>query len=119
MRLYKGIIEIFEPGGSTQSSKPQTTSTLRNCKIKCNKKKNLQLFPPHYHRNNPAEKTIGTFKEHLIAGVCSADPDFPLQLWDRLISQCTTTLNLLRPSNINPLLAAEAQRNDTFDYNRT
>jgi len=79
----------------------------------------FQLVPPHYHRNNPAEKAIGTWKEHLITGLCSADPNFPLHLWDRLISQCTTTLNLLRPSNINPRLSAKAQLSGAFDYNKT
>ena len=78
----------------------------------------FQLVPPHYHRNNPAEKAIGTWKEHLITGLCSADPNFPIHLWDRLISQCTTTLNLLRPINIKSLLSAEDQLNGAFDYNK-
>jgi len=76
-------------------------------------------FPAHYHRNNPAEKDMGTFKEHLIASLCSDNPNFPLYLWDRLISQCTTTLNLLRPSNIKPLLSTEAQLNVAIDYKKT
>ena len=47
------------------------------------------------------------------------DPSFPLRLWDQLNSQCTTTLNLLRPSNINLRLSTEAQLNGAFDYNKT
>ena len=41
----------------------------------------FQLVPPNLHRNNLAEKAIGTFNDHLIAGLSSADPDFPMHLW--------------------------------------
>jgi len=78
----------------------------------------FQLVPPHYHRNNLVEKSIGTWKEHIIAGLCSADPNFPLHLWYRLIYQCTTTFNLLRPSSIKPRLSAEVQLNGAFDYDK-
>jgi hypothetical protein len=79
----------------------------------------LQLVPPHVHRTNAAEKAIGTFKDHFVAGLCSVNPNFPLHLWCRLLAQATTTLNLLRPSRVNPKLSAEAILNGQFDYNRT
>ena len=79
----------------------------------------FQLVPPYIHRTNAAEKAIGCFKDHFIAGLCSLDPSFPLHLWDRLIPQATLTLNLLRTSNINPRLSSEAQLNGSFDFNRT
>ena len=78
-----------------------------------------QLVPPHLHRNNSAERAIQTFKDHLIAGLSSVDPSFPMHLWCRLIPQATTTLNLLRPSTINPRVSAEAILNGAFDYNAT
>jgi hypothetical protein len=78
-----------------------------------------QLVPPHVHRANAAEKAISTWKDHFVAGLSSTDPAFPLHLWCRLIQHATTTLNLLRPSRINPKLSAEAQLNGAFDYNRT
>jgi hypothetical protein len=37
-----------------------------------------QLVPPHCHRCNAAERAIGTFKEHFVAGLSSIDPSFPL-----------------------------------------
>jgi hypothetical protein len=80
---------------------------------------NWQLVPPHIHRRNSAERAIRTFKNHFLAGLAGTDPDFPMHLWDRLVSQTTTTLNLLRNSRINPRLSAEAQLNGQFDYNRT
>ena len=60
-----------------------------------------------------------TFKNHFIAGLCSVDPSFPLHLWDKLLPQAIITLNLLRPSRINPNLSAYAQLHGQFDFNRT
>jgi hypothetical protein len=37
-----------------------------------------QLVPPHTHRRNTAEWAIRTFKNHFIAGLCSANNDFPI-----------------------------------------
>ena len=79
----------------------------------------FQLVPPHLHRTNSAERAIQTFKNHLIAGISSCDPGFPLYLWYRLLSQATLTLNLIRPSRINPQLSAEAQLNGALDFNRS
>ena len=78
-----------------------------------------QLVPHHLHRNNAAEWAIATFKDHLIVGLSSVDPSFPMHLWCRLIPQATTTLNLLRPSAINLKISAEAILNGAFDYNAT
>ena len=80
---------------------------------------NFTLVPPHLHRANAAERTIQTFKAHLIAGLSSCDPEFPLHLWDRLIPQATLTLNLLRPARFNPHLSAHDALEGTFDYNKT
>lgn len=78
-----------------------------------------QLTPAGIHRRNAAERAIRTFKKHFIAGLASTDRDFPLQLWDQLLEQAQLTLNLLRPSRINPRLSAHAQLNGAFDFNRT
>ena len=79
----------------------------------------LQLVPPYDHRTNPAEKAIDVWKCHFIAGLSSLPPDFPMHLWCRLIDHATITLNLLRPSKINPRLSAYAQLNGAFDFNST
>jgi hypothetical protein len=78
-----------------------------------------QLAPPHCHRRNSAKRAIRTWKNHFIAGLASTNKQFPLHLWDRLIPQAVTTLNLLRQSRLNPRLSAHAQLNGTFDYNCT
>ncbi len=69
----------------------------------------------------PAECAIRTFKKnHFIAGLCSANPKFPLHLWDRLLPQAELTLNLLWGSRINPKLSAwTTLHHGTFDFNRT
>ena len=78
-----------------------------------------QLVPPHIHRRNSAERAIQTFKYHFIAGLASTDPNFPLSNWCRLLPQTELTLNLLRPSRLNPKLSAYAQLEGAFDFNRT
>ncbi len=78
-----------------------------------------QLVPPGLHRRNSAERAIRTYKNHFIAGLSSTDPNFPLNLWDRLVEQSYITLNLLRGSRMNPKLSAYAQIEGEFDYNRT
>lgn len=78
-----------------------------------------QLAPPGMHRRNAAERAIRTFKNHLIAGLCTCDPTFPMHLWCRLIKQANITLNLLRASRLNPKLSAYAQLFGNFDFNRT
>jgi hypothetical protein len=79
----------------------------------------FQLAPPHVHRRNAAERAIRIFKNHFIAGLCSTNPDFPLNLWDKLIPRCLITLNLLRRSMLNPQLSAQAHINGAFDFNHT
>ncbi len=79
----------------------------------------FQLVPPGVHWRIAAERAIRTFKNHLIAGLCSTDIDFSLHLWDFLLPQCLLTLNLLRGSRINPKLSAWAQVNGPYSYNST
>jgi hypothetical protein len=62
----------------------------------------FQLVPPYSHRRNAAEREIRSFKDHLIAGLCSTDKSFPMHLWDRLLPHAVITLNMLRTSRINP-----------------
>ena len=79
----------------------------------------FQLVPPHHHRQNSAERAIQTFKNHFIAGIDSVNKNSPVHLWCRLLPHCLLTLNLLRPSRINPKLSAYAQLHDAFDFNLT
>jgi hypothetical protein len=78
-----------------------------------------QLVPPHCHRRNAAERAIRTFKEHFVVGLSSADPSFPLHLWDRLLPQAEITLNLLRTPGLHPQLSAAAHFHGLVHYNKT
>ena len=79
----------------------------------------FQLVPPHLHHTNAAERAIQTYKYQLITRLSSCDPNFPLHLWDRLITHDTLTLNLLCSSRLNPRPLEESQLNGVFDFNRT
>jgi hypothetical protein len=78
-----------------------------------------QLVPPHVHRRNSAERAIRTFKNHFLAVLAGADPQFPVAEWDRLLPQTELTLNLLRNSRVNPKLSAYAYLFGNFDFNAT
>jgi len=83
------------------------------------KEENYQLVPPHIHQRDSAERAIGIFKDHFIAELACLPKTFPLRLWCYLIPQSVLTLNLLRPSQINPNLSAHAQLHGDFDFNAT
>ena len=79
---------------------------------------NYQKVPPGIHRRNAAERAIQTFKNHLLAGLASCDPSFPIREWDRLLPQAELTLNLLRNSRVNPKLSAHACLFGNHDFNK-
>jgi hypothetical protein len=76
-----------------------------------------QLVPPHTHQRNAAEQTIRTFKNHFIAGLCSANNDFPIRLWDRLLLQAEITINLMQASQSKPTISAYEAVFGLFDHN--
>jgi hypothetical protein len=77
----------------------------------------FQLVPPYSHRRNSAEPAIRSFKDHLIAGLCSTDKSFPMHLWDTILPQAVMTLNMLRTSRINPKLSAATHIFGQYDFN--
>jgi len=68
----------------------------------------FQLVPPHNHRRNYAEKAIGAWKDHFIAGLTSMEKAFPIYLWCRLTQHADITLNLLRNSRVHLHLSAHS-----------
>jgi hypothetical protein len=78
----------------------------------------FQLVSPYSHRRNSAEREIRSFKDHLIAGLCSTYKSFPMHLWDILLPQAVITLNMLRTSRINPKLSASTHIYGQNDLNR-
>ena len=51
--------------------------------------------------------------------LATADPEFPVSEWDRLLPQAELKLNLLRPCPVNPRLSLYAYLFGTFDFNKT
>ena len=78
-----------------------------------------QLAPPSNHRENNAERMIQTPKKKFIAGLCSVDKDFHLQLRDRILKQATTSLNFLRKSRTLLHISAYNNISGEFYFNRT
>jgi hypothetical protein len=78
----------------------------------------FQLVPPYSHIRSSSERAIRSFKDHLIAGLCSTDRSFPMHLWDRILPQAVMPLNLLRPSKINPKISAATHISGQYDFNR-
>ena len=70
------------------------------------------------HRQNPAERDIRTFKNHFIASLCTAHPEFPMNEWDLLLPQVEMTLNMMRGSQTKPDISAYEHLHGKYDYLR-
>ena len=55
----------------------------------------MELMSPGCHRRKAAEGAIQNFKAHFLSVLAGVADDFPMQFWDRLLSQTEITLNLL------------------------
>ena len=78
-----------------------------------------KLVPPHTHQANSSERSIQIYKEYFKAGLSLFHSNFPVQEWDQLLHQAELTLNLLRASQNNPRLSAQAYLFGKFNYNKT
>jgi hypothetical protein len=56
----------------------------------------FQYIPPFGHRSNPAERSIRTAKNHVIAIFSATHITFPPNRWHDLIPQAEVTLNHMR-----------------------
>ena len=58
------------------------------------------------HRANRAERSIQTGVNHFLSTIATTDADFPIRAWCYTIEQMEMTLNMIRPTNINPKISA-------------
>ncbi len=65
-----------------------------------------ELVPKGQHRRNIAERAIQTWKSHTIGILSGVPSNFPLSMWDELLTQIDMQVNLLRFSNIAPKVCA-------------
>ena len=86
--------------------------------LKNEQKIGIQLVEPNNHRANAAERAIQTFKNHMIAGFCTFDSNFPLVLWNKTVRQGQDTLNMLRTAQTHPKISAYHALEGVHDFNR-
>ena len=80
---------------------------------------NYQIAPRGNHWSIAAERGIQTIKNHFISVLYGCDPTFPKSKWDRVLPVAVLTLNMLRPSRINPAKSAYNELWGNFDFNKT
>ena len=71
------------------------------------------------HRINETKWAAQMFKNHFLAGLCTIESQFPMQLWDDLLNQAEIALNLLIMSRVNRKILAYAQLEGPFNFNKT
>ena len=76
-----------------------------------------ERVPPDDHHQNIAERGIQTGKGHMISVLSGVDPNFPMHLWDRLLTGIEMQLNFLRQSNTVPTIPSFAHFWGPYDYN--
>ncbi len=121
--MIKAYLALWAQLTATGTIRP-TTHLMDNeasAELKEEIRKNctIQLVPPDNHRRNLAERAIPTFKCHFKAILAGVDDSFPMRLWDKLLPQTILTLNLLRQSNVAPMVSAYQYVHGNFDYNKT
>ena len=78
-----------------------------------------QLVPLSNQKANNADRSIQHFNNHFIEELWSVYKDFHLQLWEIMIQQATTSLNILQQSIIHPHLSSYTHIYGELDYNQT
>lgn len=78
----------------------------------------LTLVSTNDHRANKAERAIQTWKKALIAALNTAHPELPLAALPHIVNHLNVTINLLRPSRINPTISAYEQLHGPLDLKR-
>jgi hypothetical protein len=71
------------------------------------------------HCTNPAKRAVCTWKDHFMAGIAGLPLLFPLAHWCQLTAQSNTTLNMMRPCHLNPLLSKHRALEGTFLFDAT
>ena len=71
------------------------------------------------NRRNATERAVKNFKNHFIDDLWTVESLLPFYLWDRLLTQVTMTLNMLRRSRLNPGLSAYDQVDGIHNFEQT
>ena len=119
IKAYRAIVDFYKSFGfpiSLLRLDNESSDALENY-FKTEARIPFQYISPHNKRANKAERAIQSFKNHLIASVASANPDFPNALWDKLLFQLELTLAHLRPFALDPDISSyEGLFGKKFDF---
>ena len=77
-----------------------------------------QLVAPGNHRLLSAERAIQTFKNYFIAIRSGMHSHFPKRAWHHSLYQTVITLNILRPSRLNPDISTYMQVHGNHNFNK-
>jgi len=108
LQAFKATHQFFLSKGHiihSQMMDKETSGTVEQY-LKNEAKIGVIYAPTSTHRRNKAEKAIRTVKNHIISTLATADPGFPLSLWDELMPQVEITVNLLRGYQLNPAISS-------------
>ena len=84
------------------------------------KKTDIQIVEAHKHAVLAAEPAVKLITYHSIAHLTTIDPNCPIQLWCKFISQIEITLNILQTSKVDPKKSAyKALNGKKFNWNST
>ena len=78
-----------------------------------------QIAPRGNHQTVAAERATQTLKNYFQSVLYGCDPTFSKNQWDRVLPVAVITLNMLRPSRINPAESAYNEILGNFDFNKT
>jgi hypothetical protein len=85
---FGGIFQELTPRGFKPKLKTMDNEASAELKrFSTENEMTYKLVPSQCQRHNAAERAIGTFKEHCVAGLSSLDPDFLMHIWYRLLPQ--------------------------------
>ena len=87
--------------------------------IQNDKDSKIQFVEPQQHWDNASKRAIQTFKNHFISSLCTAHPQFSLQLWHKFLPQAELTLHLLRKSQCNDKISDYAVLEVEFNFDKT
>ena len=116
---YRNTINFFRNKGHVLSIArlDNETSDLLENFLDSEAKVKYQFITAGSHRASKAERAIQSWKNHLIAGISTVDPDFPMNQWNKLITQAEITINHLRPYAGNISISAyEGILGEKYDF---
>ena len=119
VRAHSKAYDFFLKGGIRSSFLRLDNEASAQLIDFCDKKSpriQMEFVPPNSHRANKTERCMGTAKDHIISGMNTCDPDFPVRAWTKLLPQAELTLNKLRQSGISHHMSAWQQLFGKHDY---